>query len=470
MRLSFTGSLAVVSLAAAIAGCDRAANPTAGEAGTDRLAAAVRELVGPYVEGRSFSGVVLVARGDELLVHEGFGQTDHVTGTPMTVGSKFQIASLSKSFTAAAILRLRERNKLALDDPLSRFLPEFPRGADITIHQLLVHTSGLARYVFQPDYAERSRRPHSAADLVDWIAAVPLALEPGERSAYSNANYAVLARVIEVVSGQAFGEFLHDEVIAPAGLTDTGHRGDASVAAPDLAIGHVPVGLRTVERSSTVDYSASTGAGSIYSTAGDLLQWHRALAGDRVLTPASRALMFERHVDDRGYGWILDERRGRSTVSMSGWDGVGFSTEFVHFEEENLTVIVLCNLSISTAPTELADGLAALVLDGEATPLSLAAAPLDAALARELAGEYRFGADFYVPNASLVLSRAGNHLAVAGRPPGALLQLAEVSASGDPAFIHRQQWFRVTFDRDSAGRVSAMRYGPFEATRVAAAP
>jgi CubicO group peptidase (beta-lactamase class C family) len=153
---------------------------------------------------------------------------------------------------------------------------------------------------------------------VDWIAGVPLALEPGERSAYSDANYALLARVIELVSGRSFGEFLRDEIIAPAGLAATGHRGDAATPVPGLAMGHVPVGLREIEPSSPVDYSASTGSGSIYSTASDLLRWHRALSGDEVLTPESRALMFRRHVDARGYGWILDERLGRSKVSMSG--------------------------------------------------------------------------------------------------------------------------------------------------------
>jgi|TARA_B100000959_G_scaffold234194_1_gene251916 CubicO group peptidase (beta-lactamase class C family) len=94
----------------------------------DVLRSAVRELVSPYVESRSFSGIVLVARGDELLMHEGFGPANHATDTPATVETAFQIASLSKSFTAAAILRLRERHALSLDDPLSRFLPEFPRG------------------------------------------------------------------------------------------------------------------------------------------------------------------------------------------------------------------------------------------------------------------------------------------------------------------------------------------------------
>jgi hypothetical protein len=139
----------------------------------------------------------------------------------------------------------------------------------------------------------------------------------------------------------------------------------------------------------------------------------------------------------------------------------------VHFEGEQVTVIVLCNLSISTVPTELADGLAPLALGEEPTPLRLAAAPLEASLADELAGEYRFSEDFYVPNASMILLPAGDHLAVAGSPAGALLQLVEASASGDPTFIHRQQWFRVRFDRDGAARVSAMHYGPFEAARVA---
>ena len=126
-----------------------------------------------------------------------------------------------------------------------------PRGRDHTSSPL-VHTSGLARYVFQPDYVERSGRPQTAADLVQWIAEVPLAFEPGARSAYSNANYAVLARVIELASGQSYGAFLEQQILAPAGLTNTGHRGDADVRVPGLASGYVPTGMRGVGDGSAI--------------------------------------------------------------------------------------------------------------------------------------------------------------------------------------------------------------------------
>ena len=357
-RPSALAGSAAVGLALTALSCgapDEPAAPTVAPASEAALVAAVRSFVAPYVESRSFSGVVLIARGDTVHAHEGFGLANDEQDAPVTVDTKFQIASLSKSFTAAAILRLRERGDVSLDDRLSRFLPDFPRGDEITIHQLLVHTSGLARYVFQPDYAERSRQPHTADDLARWIANVPLALEPGERSAYSNANYAVLARVIEIVSGQSYGGFLDEHLIGLAGLPSTGHRGDAAVPVPALASGYVPVGLRDVEPSRPYDYSSTTGAGSLYSTASDLLQWYRSLVGGGVLQAESLELMFRPHVDARGYGWILDARLARPAVSLSGWDGVGFLAEFVHFEEEDLTVIVLCNLSISTVPTELAD-------------------------------------------------------------------------------------------------------------------
>ena len=312
-----------VGLALAAVSCGTPDNRPVAPAREDSLVSAVRGFVTPYVASRSFGGVVLIARGDDLLVHEGFGLTDDDERSgPAAVHTKFQIASLSKSFTAAAVLQLQERGALDLEDPLSRYLPEFPRGDEMTLHQLLVHTSGLARYVFQPDYAERSARPHTADDLVRWIANVPLELEPVERSAYSNANYAVLARVIEIVSGQSYGEFLDQHVIGPAGLSSTGHRDDSGAVVPRLASGYMPVGVRDLEPSRPFDYSSTTGAGSLYSTASDLLRWHRSLRAGRILQGESLALMFQPHVDMRGYGWILGERLSRAATSMSGWDGV----------------------------------------------------------------------------------------------------------------------------------------------------
>lgn len=428
---------------------------------TDTLEATVEAYLQPYLDGRNFSGSVLIARGGDILLNNGYGMAHSEPDTPTAANTKFQIASISKSFTAAAILLLREQGTLDLDDPVSRFLPDFPNGDDITIHHLLVHSSGLTRYVFLPDYLEKSQQPQTPEDLVAWIQDKPLAFAPGERSAYSNANFALLAHIIELASGLSYGDFLQANIFDPLELTSTGHRGDMDVPVAGLAVGFTPVGVTDLEDSRYHDYSSATGAGSLYATTKDLYAWHRGLNGERLLARESLDLMFDEHIDSRGYGWVHGRWLDRDVIRMDGWDGAGFSTTFVHFLDDDVTVVVLCNLNVSTLTDEIARNLSAIGLGERHEPLRLVATPLnDVAVTRARAGTYQFGEDFYVPNATMQIVESEGHLFVEGQALDALLRVS------DNEFIHRLHWFRVTFDQDEDGQVTGMGYGQFAAKRV----
>lgn len=460
ITVSVAGRLAVaLGLLPAVLAC-HAPEPRGPLSDGGAFQQAVDHYLAPYVESGNFSGAVLVVRDGHTVLERGYGWADARRRVPNTPETRFQIASLSKSFTAAAILRLRDRGALELDDPLARFVRDFPRASDITLHQLLVHMSGIGRYVFEPDYGERSRRAHTAADLVAWAAELPVVGAPGARVAYSNANYAILARVIEIASGLDYDEFLQREILGPLDLIATGHATAGPPPVAGLALGHVLAGAADLAPSRPYDYTVMTGAGSLFSTVGDLHRWFRALRSGAVLASESTRLAFTDHVDGRGYGWMLETRHDRPVIAMSGWDGVGFSTRFVHVSDERLTVIVLCNLNVSALPEEVARNIVAIVLGEEPEPLDLEPGGWPTRV-REIAGTYRFGPDFYVPNATMELSASEGQLIVLneGAPVGALL------ATSDGGFIHRQQWFRVTFDRETDGAVTAMRYGGFEATR-----
>ena len=192
-----------------------------GEPDNEELADAIDVYIEPYVDGQNFSGTILLARGGDVVFSKGYGMACYEHSVPNEAETKFQIASVSKSFTEAAILLLEKGGELRRDDAVSRFIPDYPRGDEITINHLITHTSGLPRHVFQPDFREKSSRAHTTEDLVDWLRDKPLAFTPGERYGYSNANYSMLAHIIERVSGLSYGDFLETRILSPLGLENT---------------------------------------------------------------------------------------------------------------------------------------------------------------------------------------------------------------------------------------------------------
>jgi CubicO group peptidase (beta-lactamase class C family) len=415
------------------------------------LELSVNALLRPYVESHNFSGTVLIARGDDVLASRGFGMADYENAVPNSAATRFMIASLSKTFTAASILLLQKSGKLQLNDPVDRFVPDFPGGNDITIHQLLSHTSGLPRIVFFPDYVEQSKFSHTTTDLLKWISGKPVAFAPGERYGYSNANYVLLAHIIERASGLSYGDFLRTNFFGPLALEATGQNAGPQSAVEDLARGYVPTGLTEIAASRYYDYSIVTGAGSLYSTAEDLLTWFRAQRRDPSLGGPDTTME---------YGWNTGRRLDRDVVVKTGWDGVGFGAQLVHYPASDLTIVVLTNFSVSSITAEIADKLAAIVFGDTLEPLRLTAKPTtDAAVLQDMTGLYRFGPDFYVPDATIRVIERGGQLLIPGdsySPTGGLLPVSGLE------FIHRQQWFSVRFRQDSDGKIVGMQYGDFE--------
>lgn len=449
-----------LALLVALLGCGSPDEPASGIADSGETGR-IETYLEPYLESRSFSGTLLVVRDGAVLHHRGYGLADVESGRANSTGTRFRIGSMSKSFTEAAILLLAERGLLGLDDPVSHHVEDFRHPA-ITVRQLLTHTSGLPRFVFQPDYGEREQRPHSTRELVDWIADRPLSSEPGSAFGYSNANYALLAHLIEQISGLAYGDFLAAEVLAPLGLHHTGHLGSADRVDPRLARGHTPVGIDQLEPARHHDYSIDTGSGSLVSTTGDLVAWHQARAAGRLLDEATRRSLAGAAGTPLGYAWNVSDRLGRQAVQLTGWDGVGFGVQFVHYPASSLSIAVLSNLNISSISGEIADGVAAILFgDRPEAPEILARPVHDLQTLRRYAGSYRFGEDFFVPGATIRFEERGGQLIVPAAPPapeGGLLPLA------DGSFIHRQQWFRVRFEEEGDA-VTGIRYSSFRAHR-----
>ena len=429
------------------------------------LQSRIDALVAPYITSSSFSGDVLALRGGEVLFEKGYGLADRERSAPVTPRTKFYIASISKSFTAAAVLLLQERGKLRVEDPVSRFVKDFPGGERITIHNLLTHTSGIADYVRVPDFAELSKRPYTTSEVVALFRDKPLLFNPGERSGYSNSNYVLLANIIEKVSGSSYAEFLRVNFFEPFRMRSTGQPGGSNRPVADLANGYATVGLHEFEAARYFDHSISTGAGSLYSTAEDIGRWvHRLFAG-RVLKKSSVEQMYRGRSDGAsGYSWTLGKLWNRDAITENGWDGVGYAGSLVHFPNERVTVVVLGNLNISSVTGEIASGVSALVLGESPEPLKIDREPVPAGLAARLVGRYRLGEDFYVPGTVIeIVERAGS-LYEQQRNPDRLVGLIRVS---ELEFIHRSSWGRVRFEVDDAGEATGMLfYGRFHAPRL----
>ncbi len=416
------------------------------------LEARVTAYVEPYVRTNNFSGVILVTRDGQPLLRNGYGCAVREFDVPAAPETKFHIASVSKSFTAAAILLLEQRGKLRTSDPLNRFLPDYPNGGRLTLHHLLAHTSGIPNVNSFPDYDAKSRFPHQLDEILSWFKDRPLEFEPGARYSYSNSNYNMLAAVIEKVSGKSYGDFMEEAIFRSLGMKDTGHHGDAQAVIPRLAVGYSPAGGDAVERAPYLDWSIKTGNGSLYTTASDLAKWDRALYGDALLNAASRSKIFAEHTEGVGYGWFI--RKGRHPSVAYAGRAPGFSASIERFIDDKVCVIVLSNLYSSIAQS-MAGDIAAIVFGEERKPL-IPAAPVTVAEGEivRFIGRYQFGPDFaFNPGALAEIKRDGRWLVLVVGGGGGTSYLIPV---GGGRFVDRAYGGTVSFETDARGKVTAL--------------
>lgn len=295
-----------------------------------------------------FQGNALVTRGGSVLLRKGYGMADREKGTPYTPDTVFSIGSITKQFTAAAILKLEMQGRLRVDDKVAKYLPNVPDDkSGLTLHQLLTHTAGLESD-FAGDYDPVGRDEYVRRALV-----APLRSRPGAAYFYANSGYSLLGAIVEIASGKPYEAYLRENLFTPAGMGDTGYR------LPKWDPSRISVGYRRGERWGRIDekpwaedgpYWALRANGGMYSTLDDLSRWDRALNGDSILSSAAKAKLYARHVREGegadtyyGYGWsIQDAPGGGRLIAHNGGNGVFFA-DFLRFVDEDLVVIVSTN-------------------------------------------------------------------------------------------------------------------------------
>ncbi len=355
----------------------------------------VDQYFASFVKGKDFAGNILIAKDGKIIFQKSYGLADMEHGTPVSTNTVFHVASVSKPFTAILIMKLQEEGKLSVKDSLRKYLPGFPHGGQVTIHHLLSQTSGYADYNKFSDYYEFSIRNHTLAETVAWFRDKPLSFPPGSTYGYSNANYVLLAYLIEVITGESYETYLKKIITTPLGMLSTGNFSHEEIV-PNRASGYdIAPGIPGLRNAPYYDKSFKRGSGALHTTAGDLLKLDRALYTDQLLTSASREQMFSQ-IDSNGYGygWGIGRRFGKYAYVEHDGKSPGFAALFSRYPKEKVTIIFLSNINSGLFGAIRKD-LAAIVF-GEAyqQPVERSYMELPEGERRKFTGLYRFANGF----------------------------------------------------------------------------
>jgi D-alanyl-D-alanine carboxypeptidase len=304
----------------------------------------VETMMRNYTEADRFSGVILVAKDGKPIFRRAYGLANREWNVPVTLDTRFRLASVTKQFTAAAILQLVEQGKVSLDDPVSKYYPAAPEAwAPITIKHLLTHSSGIPSYTgIQGFFGGPSRVDRTPEEIIALTRDKPLEFKPGEKFAYNNTGYVLLGHVIAKVSGQTYQAYMQDQIFTPQGLKDTGYDFSETIM-PKRAAGYGLFGGK-IGNAPYLAMSLPHAAGSLYSTADDLLTWQQALRSGKVISPASVTAMFTDQGFEYGYGQFIEKRDGKRFWNHAG--GInGFVTMLALYPDDGLTIIVLSNFN-----------------------------------------------------------------------------------------------------------------------------
>jgi CubicO group peptidase (beta-lactamase class C family) len=311
----------------------------------------VRTLLDRYFMQRyrqeNFNGTVLIAHNGKPIYEQTFGYADLSTREKLTPATPFDLASISKTFTATAVLKLDNEGRLSLDEPVKLYFPDFPYEA-ITIRQLLTHRSGLPDYVFMGSNFITDRSHYmSNNDVVNIFIKkkAPLLFFPNSKFEYSNSNYAILAAIVSKVTGMKFQTYMHDSIFVPLGMSHSFVFDYEDTTQHDYARTHDAYGQKLRD----VCFDGAVGDKGVYCTAEDMLTWDNALKSGKLLPEAYKPRSFEPEsfsnsdVKNYGYGWRMSKQPdGNNIIYHNGW-WHGNNNVFARNLRDNTTIIVLGN-------------------------------------------------------------------------------------------------------------------------------
>lgn len=414
----------------------------------------VDALLKDIIKGDSPGAAVLIAQDGEILYQKGFGYANLENQIPITPQTKFRIGSMTKQFTASAILKLQEESLLKVTDRLSKFLPDYPRGDEVTIRHLLTHTSGIHNYTDYPEFAATVETYIEAEEMIELFKADKFDFAPGEKWSYSNSGYFLLGHIIEKVSGQSLKNYLKHHFFDPTGMKNTEVR-NSKHPPQNEATGYSYTGGKP-EKAVNWDMSRAGGAGNLYSTVQDLYRWNEAIFNNKLLNQNTLKSAFtpvkindgsqgDAFGSQYGYGWMLMEKRGLKEIGHGG--GLpGWMSYLTRYPQQNLTITILANASPAPnpVPSVLTDRIAEIYLWQQMKPMESFATEKTVNISDDYIGQYDYVGGI------MTITREGGQLfaQLTGQPK------VEIFPKSETEFFWKVVDAQITFVHNKEGEVT----------------
>lgn len=366
--------------------------PIAAVVPSQALDSRIDSVIAPYFKASAPGATVIVVKDGKTVFRKAYGTANLALQQPMTPDTVLRLGSITKQFTSTAILMLVDEGKVALDDEITKFLPDYPtHGKKITVEHLLTHTSGIVSYTGKPGYVANMKADLTVSQMVDSFKNDPLEFEPGSLWRYNNSGYFLLGAIIEKVSGQPYAKFLEQRIFVPLGMSRTAYEGQERGQVPRAA-GYSAAGSG-FEPSQALSMSQPYAAGALVSTVDDLARWDAAVSSGKMLKERSWKKAFTPYTlntgksTSYGYGWEMGKLQG---VPMRAHGGAinGFNTFALRLPDEKVYVAVLSNADSGLVRANVVASKAAAIAIGKPFPEYKEIA-LDAALLDAYAGLYQ---------------------------------------------------------------------------------
>jgi len=303
----------------------------------------MEQVVQSYVADKQFMGAILLAQKEQIVLDKGYGYANLEWKIPNSPTTKFRIASLTKQFTAVAILLLEEQGKLKITDFINKYMIDAPSDWNkVTLFHLLNHTSGIPNYTSFPDFAAFTTSTKTPEQQIDFFRNKPLNFQPGSNFEYNNSGYVLLGYLIEQISGQSYQDFVLNNIFKILEMNDSGYDSHSEIIL-HRASGYM-VSTNGIRNADFLDMSIPYSAGSLYSTTHDLLRWEQSLFGGKILSAESLKKMMVPFKNDYGFGVRIYSLNEHKIISHAGGTS-GFNTKLIYSPDDKLTVIVLANLN-----------------------------------------------------------------------------------------------------------------------------
>ena len=413
-----------------------------------QIAAKVDEYMNAAVRVDGFSGSILVARDGQPVVSRGYGMANVELDVPNTPQTVFRLGSITKQFTAMAIMMLQERGKLSVNDPACKYLTDCPAAwQPITVRNLLTHTAGVPNYTSFPDFAKTAVLPTTNAAMLAQLRDKPLEFSVGEKYAYSNSGYFLLGAIIERASGKSYADFLRENIFTPLGMRQSGYDVSARII-KNRAAGYARRGGEIVN-ASYMDMTIPYAAGAMYSTTGDLLLWDQALYTDKLVSRKTLDEIFTPFKSGYGYGWSIGKKFDRQEISHGG--GIyGFATEIARFPADKVTVVVLSNVEGAPAG-RIGNDLAAIVFGAAyEIPKERKEIAVDQKVLEKYVGQYELDAPKIVISFTLENGKLVGQVGGQGK--------FSLSAESETDFLAKDVNLQITFTRDAQGQTTGLTF------------